>query len=174
MLALRKAVSWIEARIVVNAEKFALYILISAAFGLTFLQVVLRYLFDSPLVWTDELVRYLFVWIVMVGAGASIRFDGHFALTALVATLSDKWKRLLAVGVDLTVAAFALLLLVQGINMTLGGASEEASSLPFRMLWFYLAIPVGGGLMLWHLLARAIGDRKLLATGNGTPTLLQE
>ena len=52
-----------------------------------FAGVVARYVFDAPLVWSDELASILFLWLAMLGAVIALRRDEHMRMTAAVATL---------------------------------------------------------------------------------------
>src|SRR5581483_11124268 len=49
--------------------------------------VVSRYVFDAPLVWSDELASILFLWLAMLGAAIALRRDEHMRMTAAVARL---------------------------------------------------------------------------------------
>ena len=49
-----------------------------------FAGVVSRYVFNSPLFWTDELANFLFLWLSMLGTVVALRADGHMRLTTLV------------------------------------------------------------------------------------------
>ena len=59
--------------------------------SVVFIQVVSRYLLEYPLIWPEELAKYLFVWAGLLGAAlASIR-GLHFSVDSLVNGLSRKW-----------------------------------------------------------------------------------
>lgn len=145
--------NWLDRKIL-QVESILLRGLVAVAFCLTLSQVICRYVLDSPLIWTEEFVLYLFVWIVMVGAAAATRTRSHFSLSTLVMYLPPRGAFALAIIVDLAVAVFAAVLLIEGSKMTRGGFSEEASSFPVAMGWFYLSVPLGGALMLWHVFIR--------------------
>jgi len=49
-----------------------------------FAGVVSRYVFDNPIIWTDELGGFLFLWLAMLGTVVALRSDGHMRLTTLV------------------------------------------------------------------------------------------
>ena len=49
-----------------------------------FAGVVSRYVFGNPLIWTDELAGFLFLWLAMLGTVVALRGDGHMRLTTLV------------------------------------------------------------------------------------------
>ena len=137
-----------------RAEAWMLGALVAAMTCITFLQVVCRYAFNSPLVWSEELARYLFVWIALIGAGAAVRTGGHYGLDLLYGNLPAAVRPWMGGLVSLIVAAFAAVLLVEGIEETAQASVQTASSLPIRMHWAYAAIPVGAALMLWHVAAR--------------------
>jgi TRAP-type transport system small permease protein len=148
-------VDWLERKIVI-VESILLRALVAIAFCLTFSQVICRYLLDNPLIWTEEFVLYLFVWIVMVGAAAALRTQGHFSLGTFVQQLPPRIVSTISLFVDLAIALFAMVLLVHGTHMTIAGFNEQASSFSLPMSCFYLALPAGGALMLWHIFVRVL------------------
>ena len=54
--------------------------------------VISRYVFDSPLTWTDELASILFLWLAMLGAVIALRRGEHMRLTTIVKMLPDQWR----------------------------------------------------------------------------------
>ena len=153
MGGLRALVAGLDAA-VGRAEAWVLGALVAAMTFTSFLQVICRYVFNSPLVWSEELARYLFVWIGLVGAGAAVRTGGHFGLDLLVRNLPAVARPWAGGLVSAVVTVFAATLLVQGLRETAQASLQSAFSLPFRMHWAYAAIPAGSALMLWHLAAR--------------------
>jgi TRAP-type C4-dicarboxylate transport system permease small subunit len=141
-------------RAVGRAEAWFLGTLVAAMTITTLLQVVFRYVLNDPLVWSEELARYLFVWIALVGAGAAVRTGGHFGLDLFYRKLPAAARTRVAALVSAVVAMFAATLLVQGIRETVQASVQFAPSLQIRMHWAYAAIPLGATLMLWHLAAR--------------------
>ena len=64
---------------------------------LTFLQVVLRYAFETSLVWSLEATTYSFAWLVLVGMSYGVRTNAHIAVDLLTARLPPRAARLVAV-----------------------------------------------------------------------------
>src|SRR5215471_16238782 len=58
-----------------------------------FAGVVSRYVFNSPLMWTDELANFLFLWLAMLGTVVALRRDEHMRLTTFVNSLAPQWAR---------------------------------------------------------------------------------
>src|SRR5699024_11998103 len=62
---------------------------------LTFLQVCLRYMFSHSFAWIEEVSRYLFVWIVFLGAAIAFDADSHIKIDVIENKLPKKIKRLI-------------------------------------------------------------------------------
>jgi TRAP-type C4-dicarboxylate transport system permease small subunit len=139
-------------RLVGRIEAVALAAMVAAITAVTFLQVFTRYVTADPFIWTEEVARYLFVWITMVGAAAAVRTHGHFGLDILRHYLPPL-RPVLGFMTMVIVLAFLALLLYTGIAETQQATLQISPALQVRMHWAYLALPVGAGLALWHLIA---------------------
>ncbi|MGQ8820828.1 TRAP transporter small permease [Bibersteinia trehalosi] len=80
---------------------------------LVFLNVVLRYGFNSSINITEEVSRYLFVWLTFLGAVLAFNANQHVKVTILTARLSPKKQRVLQLLTD-TLMLFCCYLMVQG------------------------------------------------------------
>ncbi len=126
---------------------------LAAAVILAFTQVVLRFVFNNPQAWAEEVGRYLFVWVTFIGAAVAVAHDSHIRVDALIQKFTpktqDHLKRFRHV-VDLICFAF---LLYSGILV----AWRNRFSVFYTIEWapqvaFYLAVPVGCVLMLIFVL----------------------
>ncbi|MBI4801390.1 MAG: TRAP transporter small permease subunit [Elusimicrobia bacterium] len=89
----------------VRAEKGLIVSFIFLLVALSFLQVLLRLLFHSGIVWLDPLLRHLVLWAGLLGAAVASRYAKHFALDALVKFLPGRFHRPL----NLSTGIFAVL-----------------------------------------------------------------
>jgi TRAP-type C4-dicarboxylate transport system permease small subunit len=135
-----------------RVEAVLLAAMVAAITAVTFAQVFTRYVTENPLIWTEEVARYLFVWITLIGAAAAVRLHGHYGLDIL-RYYAPPLRPVLGALTMLVVAAFLGLLLYTGIAETRQAALQISPALQVRMHWAYLALPVGAGLALWHVLA---------------------
>jgi len=87
-------------------------ILVLAEVVILFSGVVSRYIFDSPLFWTDELASFLFLWMSMLGVVVALRGDGHMRLTTLANWVPKPWGRWFAAVASLVVIVFVLEILL--------------------------------------------------------------
>jgi TRAP-type C4-dicarboxylate transport system permease small subunit len=115
---------------------------------LSFVQVVLRYGLGQPLTWSEEVSRYLFVWVVFLGGGVAARYRGHIVLDFVVSVLPPRIRLLL--GTLMGLLSLAMLLVVfawQGWILTLVSWRQESPATGLPVGVATLAIPVGGLLM---------------------------
>src|ERR1700728_4711313 len=128
--------------------------LVAAEIIILFGGVVARYVFNSPLVWSDELASILFLWLAMLGAVIAFRRDEHMRMTAAVGSLPKPTR----VTFDLfaTCAALAFLLLIAWPAYQY--AQEETfittPALSLNNAWRAAALPSGIGLMALFALLR--------------------
>ena len=124
--------------------------------------VIGRYVFHTPLIWSDELASILFLWLAMLGSAVAFEKGEHMRMTAVVGKLSPATRAF--VDVLATVAALVFLLLV--LPHALEYAQEEAMistpALEIANSWRVAAMAVGFGMMaLLSLLRLAqFSDRK--------------
>jgi len=119
-------------------------------------QVFTRYLSGSPSSFTDELSRYLMIWLGILGAAYVSGKNMHVAIDYLPSKLDEKPIKRLGVVVHLIVLLFALFALVVGgirlvyISFTLGQTSP-ALGMPLAVV--YSVIPLSGLLIVYYKIA---------------------
>ena len=86
------------------AEDTALVVLLGTMIGLAVAQIVLRQFFDGAIVWADELIKIIVLWLAMVGSIAAARDNRHIRIDVLSHILPDKLVVLSRVVVDLFAA----------------------------------------------------------------------
>ncbi|NPV05035.1 MAG: TRAP transporter small permease [Syntrophaceae bacterium] len=117
-----------------------------------FAQVVSRYVFNWTPEWSEELARYLFVWVVFIGSALIMGESGHLA----VQFVPNHFKgtatgRLLEIVINLCGYVFILILLTQGAKMTRVMTFQMSPGMEIPMSWVYAVIPLSSVLMLLYL-----------------------
>lgn len=113
-------------------------------------QVVTRYAFDRPLPWPEELARWAFLWLVMLGAATATRLGAHIRMNLLADRLGVRGRRLLDL-VDVSLSATALALVGYLGVLLMRATSIVSVNLGISYAWLYLALPVGAVLALLAL-----------------------
>lgn len=133
-------------------------------------QVFCRYVLENSLSWSEELMRFLYVWVVMIGINLGIRHRGLAAITNLTDYLevrAPKARHLMAfLAFAVQVLVFGVLL-VYGARLALSGAQlSPAMRIPMGRI--YLAIPIGSAMALIYTAAeiRAYLQTKMKKSGS--------
>jgi len=116
--------------------------LFAVMFGVIILQVVLRYVFNAPLVFTDELAAYLFVWISFLGWTLATRRRIHIGIGVVADRLPAAVRRILHALWCLASIAFALVLLVVGLMIVRRNGDVRMVSLDFAVWPVYVVVPL--------------------------------
>lgn len=144
-----------------------LQILLTALMGLLIvpvtLQIFSRYTGLIPrYIWTEEVARFCFMWIVMLGAMIAVRDGSHFVVDVLPRFRSTAVEVGLRIFVNLAIALVALIFVGYGYGFAKLGAMQtsELSGLP--MLAIYIAWPLAGLTWLLFLGEKLAEDWRLL------------
>lgn len=119
---------------------------------LTGAQIVCR-LWFTALVWSEELTRYLMVWATFLGASCVYRRMGHINVTIIRDLFPKSVQTLLQVVCHLLCAAFFITAVLYGIDYMGVQSRQLSAALRIPMSWVYLAIPIGCGIMMFHVAA---------------------
>src|SRR4030043_19642 len=128
-------------------EKIEIGICILFLFGMTLiviLQVCSRYLFNYSFVWAEELVRYLMIWMVMIGAALVQSINDHIRIDYFPMVAGPRGRRAMETIFRLCTLVFIIILTVKGIKIVYFNRLFESSGLRISMLWPNLALPLGG------------------------------
>jgi len=113
-------------------------------------QVVARYAFRSPFVWSEELARYLLIWGSMMGTSLAVRESRHISVDFLPTLFGPKSIRLFAVLAHIGNLVFCSLMVWYSVPLIikLSKIGQLSPSLGIPMWLIYCAVPVGLGCML--------------------------
>lgn len=103
-----------------------------------FLNVVLRTFFNSGLTWSEELARYLFVYVTYIGAISAMRSNAHLGVDTLLSRVKPKVQMTLYL-ISQTLIAVIMCILVQGaFKMVLQNTQSRTAALniPYSVLYF--------------------------------------
>ncbi len=104
--------------------------------------------FWGSLEWTDEILRYVNIWVVFLGAGLAVKHSEHLHVSFLADKLFGDNRRELVRKIRLAIVIlFLAVITVAGVAKTIRAADSQAQMVPISIGWFYLAIPVGCLLM---------------------------
>jgi len=124
--------------------------IMTGATFLLFINVVLRYAFQSGIAWAEEMTRYTLLWTVFVGAGVVAREGTHVSMEAFFNLWPAKLQRIGFLAINLFCIATIAAILYFGIGIVRmvieTGQTSEAAFMPMWII--YGAFPVGSVLMI--------------------------
>lgn len=136
----------------VELNKWTLVLLLGSMSVIVFSNVVLRYVTNFSIVWAEEVARYLMIWMTFLGAGLTMRYGGHVAISNLMEMLPHRGQQVLRVIIALSLICFfaAMVWIAYGYTMRMQFQLTPATRIPFS--YIYGAIPVGFALLIVHFL----------------------
>ena len=167
-------------RLIARLEEALLALLLAAMTLLTFTQVVLRYLFNTGLIWALEATVYLFAWLILLGISYGVRVHAHIGVDILVKALAGNARRLVGL------VAIGLSLLYTGIMLygswryveRLHRLGTEAEDIPVERWILTIVLPIGFFLLGLRLLEQGVailrGEAKGFELGDEAAELLRE
>lgn len=128
-------------------------------------QVFTRFVLNDPSAFTEELARFLLIWVGVLGAGYGVGQHDHLALELLPEYLTGRSQQWLKIAIQGFVILFALAVLVGGglrlayIQFTLG---QTSASLGLPIGYVYLVLPLSGLVMIFYAVSHISGSLRVL------------
>lgn len=150
--------------------ELSLCLILVAIVGVTFIQVLFRYIFHLSLSWSEELARYLFVWLAALASAYAFKTKSHFALRFLVNRFGKNMQKMIGTFVAFVVSTFLVIFVWKATEFTVSMANQVAPSTQMSMAVPYSSAIVGGVLMLYYVLRNWWSDiRKKEKVDNPVP-----
>jgi TRAP-type transport system small permease protein len=147
---LNKCVAWVA---IVLLAVLVLVVLVAVFF---------RYVLGDSLPWSDEVARYLCVWVGFVGASVALNRRVHIGVEFFVDRLPAILKRRVKLVVEFVILGLLLFITYFGIELVVFQIPQRSSALLISMAWPYASVPVGTSLMIVQCLNLILEDWKKL------------
>ncbi|CDZ74216.1 TRAP-T family tripartite ATP-independent periplasmic transporter, membrane protein [Peptoniphilus sp. ING2-D1G] len=141
--------------------KFVMIVSSAVLAIVTFLQVVMRFVFSNPVGWGQDIIRLSFVYLVFLGAAYCLKTGDHLNIDLVFSFLSKKAGKMLNIFIYIVLLFFFVFLLVFGIVFTQTGSTQLAPYTGIPMMYYYMSIPISAFYMILYcieLLRDAIKD----------------
>lgn len=159
-----KVLRWLDA----HFEEFILCVILCVIAIVMFIQIILRNVFNSSLAWSDELCRYLFIWMGGLGVAFATKNESHLRMDVLP-VLVPALKKPLQVMCDIVLVVIGVMLLRGSIPFfqSLAKTHQVSAAMQIPMKWVYMSMAVGFSLTILRvimkyvkLLVKLLRDRK--------------
>lgn len=165
---------WRLDRLIIKAVEVLAAAFVVVEILLLLIGVISRYVFDSPIIWANELAAMLFLWLVSLGTVIALDKSEHMRMTIVVNRISPAARRFAERASGLIVAVVSIILLVPGISymyaqaaittpmLHISGAVEVGGQLVAVVLLFYVALRQFFGETTWRQFLVLVGIGALL------------
>ncbi len=126
-----------------------LQVMLTVAMGLLLvpvtMQIFARYIGLIPrYIWTEEMARFCFIWIILIGAMIAVRDASHFSVDLLPAAKTKRGEAIGRMFVDFIIFLVALVFIVWGWPLVKFGLLQESEMAELPMVLIYGAWPLAG------------------------------
>lgn len=148
---MKKVIAWIDQ----NLEAFLGSICLVLMVVFTTMQVIGRHFFPKPFSWTEEMTRYLFVWMTYIALGYGVYTDKHIRILFVRNLFNKKIQVFFDLFSDLVFMAFAVISMYYCVPVvqTIYAAGQTTVSIPGIHMWVvYAVLPIGFVCLMIRLL----------------------
>jgi TRAP-type C4-dicarboxylate transport system permease small subunit len=129
-------------------------VLFATLFGVVLAQIGFRYLLGSPLVWSEELARYIFVWVCFLGWLMALARNDHIVITMVRDRLGAAGRTAVLVLAEVASIVLVAVLLWQGWALAVRNLTVTTVTLPFPFAVVYAIVPVAAAVIILFALTR--------------------
>ncbi len=150
----RKREGWID-RVSYRADRVARFLvalMMAVMSAIVLFGVFNRFIFKIPISWTEEIAKYLLIWISMIGSAVAVRIGGHVGVGLIVTKLKEKPRTVIVWINQLAIVGFVVVLIYLGTKVSIKELHTFGYTTRIPMFWPLLAIPVGCLMILIQLL----------------------
>ncbi|MDR7866080.1 MAG: TRAP transporter small permease [Sporomusaceae bacterium] len=134
-----------------NLNKIVLWASIACFGVMTFCagaQVLTRYLMSAPLEWTEEIARFMFIYIALLGSAICVKQMSHINVDLVLVRVSAKTQWTMKVFVAVTSMVFFAIMSWSGVEISAATMEQYAPATDLPMGYVYASVPISGLLML--------------------------
>ena len=123
-------------------------------------EIIGRNLFSTSFAWTGEGSRYLFVYVVFIGAFILARDREYICMDLLKVKVPEKFSFVYNLVLDGLLIFFAAILLKSGIDFTLANKMQVSSAMGLPKPVIYIITPISGAFIIFYTVINVLGDIK--------------
>jgi C4-dicarboxylate transporter DctQ subunit len=157
--------------IILKFEEIVAVLLAFAMIAVIFTQVFSRSVLGNSLSWSEELGRYVFVWMTFIGASIALQRGAHLGIDVVVQMLPKKFQKALSLVTYILIFILIAIMVKEGFTLVERTSIQRSPAMQIPMSWAYMAIPVSAVLMAFHTAVKIISVFKepIIASkgGNG-------
>jgi TRAP-type C4-dicarboxylate transport system permease small subunit len=155
--------------LMLNADLYCGALLLLSVLIITSLQVIVRYVFSSPLPWPEEVTTNMLVWITFLGGSIVTRREEHIKVSYFVEFLPKRILGWLFLLLDILIACFLIAIIVGSFTVFKKLRLILLPATQVSINWVFAAVPISAFIMLIYYLASIWKQIKCIARGEELP-----
>ncbi len=154
---MRKALDWYY-----KFLKGVLAVLMAMLMIPVVLQIFARYISYIPrYIWTEEMARFCFIWIILLGSMIAVRDGTHFTVDLLPKAKTSRGEAISRMFVDFWIFVTALIFIIWGWPLVKFGLAQTSEMAEMPMVYIYMAWPIAGITWILFLIEKCVDNIKL-------------
>lgn len=135
--------SWIE-----NISIFLLLVMVI----LVSLAVILRYFFHTGIMWSEEFVRYAYIWLIFLGSITCIKENANISLSIFLDKLPLRIRTIISLLGDVLIIFFLVIIVIYGFDLCIKVQGMVSPIMNIPKSWIYLIFPISSLFMFFEML----------------------
>jgi len=127
--------------------------------------VFFRYVLNDALAWSEEIAKFMMVWMTFIAAPLAYKSGALVAIEALPRALKGRVREVLLVIIELIVITLMLVFIVKGTFLAQNASIQRASTIDFSIMYVYAAMPVGAFMVLMVAVQSVVASLRYLFGG---------
>lgn len=140
----------------------AVVIVLTAVMCLVILaQVIMRYFFNSPLTWSEELARYTMIWVTFLGTAVAQKRGTLVCVDMFVERVPERVQRIFRIACDIISLLFSGIMTWYSILFATSQSAllQKSPAMHIPMCYVYMCVPIGFGMMFYHILLKVLNQK---------------
>lgn len=121
-----------------------------------FMQIMSRTFIGSSFSWTEELARYLFIFLVVLGSGVALGTKSHIAVDLVYNRLGLRGRKILCIISFVLIVIMACILCVKGMELVSKTMVQKSPAMQVPMGYIYAMFPTAAALMILNVISYTV------------------
>jgi TRAP-type C4-dicarboxylate transport system permease small subunit len=147
-----KAVKYLSklSDVINTVAKYFVFFLMIFLVLIVFAEVIARFILNTSLRYTEEIVIYSMAWMIFIGVGVAAKENALISMVGLLQLLTPKAVRLITIIGNILIITLLAWIVKSGMFYALRNIAQLSPTLQIPMMYPYLSIPVGCAILLLH------------------------
>ncbi len=171
---LETGLAWVNDRMMVGLKWLAIALL-AIMLIIVDIAVFMRYVMNDALAWSEEIAKFVMVWLTFFVAPIGLRMGAHVGIEVILGQLRGRLRQFLIMMIFAGIIALMIVFIKEGAFMTWNARIQRASTIDISIFYVYICMPVGSfavALVALEYMVNAL--RGVIDPANAKPTLTQQ